>query len=77
MNVAIFGAGYVGCVTLHGTQLVVVGKLLLPEAQFQTLCPTGTSMLDLTRQLPATLPPLRLLRFTGAAASEPAERYRR
>jgi GDP-mannose 6-dehydrogenase len=62
---------------LHGTQLVIVGKMLLSEAQLQTLCPAGTWVLDLTRQLPTHLPPLRLLRFNSAAAAASAARYGR
>jgi GDP-mannose 6-dehydrogenase len=62
-------------VALQGAQVVIVGKVLLSEAQLQTLCAAGTWVLDLTRQLPPTLPPLRLLRFNGAAVNEPAEHH--
>jgi UDP-glucose 6-dehydrogenase len=60
---------------LYGTQLVIVGKMLLSEAQLQTLCPAGKWVLDLTHQLPTHLPPLRLLRFNSAAAAASAARY--
>jgi hypothetical protein len=59
---------------LHDTQLVIVGKMLLAEAQLQVLCPAQTWVLDLTRQLPTHLPPLRLLRFNSAAAVAAAGR---
>jgi GDP-mannose 6-dehydrogenase len=62
---------------LHGTQLVIVGKMLLSETQLQTLCPAQTWVLDLTRQLPTHLPPLRLLRFNSAAAAASAAPYGR
>jgi GDP-mannose 6-dehydrogenase len=61
-------------VALHGAQLVIIGKMLLSEAQLQTWCAAGTWVLDLTRQLPTPLPPLHLLRFNSAVASEPAGR---
>jgi GDP-mannose 6-dehydrogenase len=61
-------------VALHGAQLVIIGKMLLSETQLQTWCAAGTWVLDLTRQLPTTLPPLHLLRFNSAVTSEPADR---
>jgi len=61
---------------LEEVELLIIGKLLVDPEKLVALCPTGTVVLDLSRTLPAELPPLKILHVDGVGATEAKQKYK-